>query len=231
MRLLGTFVREDQVSLSARRNLLQEHAMGVTGGKGKSGDIVLLSLLAVSLSLNVFLGWKVKKRGTTSVPSKPSTVTGSAFPPLLVRNINNVQETIEYSTSGVPTVLYLFSPTCVWCERNQANIDAVAKMRGGDYRFLTLALNEVKLREYLDSRSTDLPVFKGLARDTMKELGLGGTPQTIVVSPEGRVIKNWSGAYGPEILSEVEVFFGVRLPGITSKSGSGSDGGAAQSCE
>lgn len=45
-------------------------------------------------------------------------------------------------------------------------------------------------------------------------LGLGATPQT-VVSREGRVVKNWIGAFGPNSQADVEEFFGVQLPGLT----------------
>src|SRR5881409_3609007 len=46
-----------------------------------------------------------------------------------------------------------------------------------------------------------------------RRLGLGHTPQTIVVSKEGKVHRNWIGAF-IQSRSDVEQFFGVRLPGL-----------------
>jgi len=43
---------------------------------------------------------------------------------------------------------------------------------------------------------------------------VGGTPNTLVISPEGRVLKNWRGAYMDDLQREVEQYFEVELPGI-----------------
>lgn len=43
---------------------------------------------------------------------------------------------------------------------------------------------------------------------------MGGTPQTIVVSPKGVVIANWSGAYLGKHKEAIEEFFKVDLPDI-----------------
>jgi hypothetical protein len=43
---------------------------------------------------------------------------------------------------------------------------------------------------------------------------LGGTPQTLVVSEDGKVMKNWKGAYMSNIQKEVEDYFHIDLPGI-----------------
>ena len=39
--------------------------------------------------------------------------------------------------------------------------------------------------------------------------------KTIVVSPDGKVLQNWVGAYTEVRQSEVEKFFEVSLPGLT----------------
>ena len=43
---------------------------------------------------------------------------------------------------------------------------------------------------------------------------LSGTPQTIVVSSRGEVMKNWNGAYVGDVKHEVESYFGIILPGL-----------------
>jgi len=41
-----------------------------------------------------------------------------------------------------------------------------------------------------------------------------GTPQTVVVSPAGKIIHNWVGVYDEATGSAVQSFFGVHLPGL-----------------
>lgn len=49
------------------------------------------------------------------------------------------------------------------------------------------------------------------------EYGLGSTPQIIIVSPDGKVLQNWVGAYTGVEQAEVEKFFGVTLPRLTAE--------------
>jgi len=59
-------------------------------------------------------------------------------------------------------------------------------------------------------------MYTRLTSETIESLGLGSTPQTIVISAEGRVLKNWKGAYGERVQPDVEAYFGIRLPGLSS---------------
>jgi hypothetical protein len=63
-------------------------------------------------------------------------------------------------------------------------------------------------------RGLDFPVYYEPSLATYKSYKLGGTPHTIVISPDGKVMNDWAGAYNAELRPEVEGFFGVSLPGI-----------------
>lgn len=186
----------------------------------KKNDVFLLMLLAASLSLNVYLGWSVKR--LNGAPSaKPTDVVklspGTTVEPIAAVSLSEGrQETISYSGDDKPTVFYVFSPTCVWCERNARNINAIAELKGESFRFIGLSLADDGLREYVESHRLNFPVYKSLTPETVQALGLGSTPQTIVVSPDGRVQQNWVGAYGAAIQPQVEGFFNVRLPGLAA---------------
>jgi peroxiredoxin len=104
----------------------------------------------------------------------------------------------------------------VWCERNKANLDKLTELRGNDFRFIGLSLTEAGLKEYVERHHLNFPMYTRLTLETIRSLGLGSTPQTIVISPEGRVLKNWTGAYTEHLQPEVEAYFGIRLPGLTS---------------
>lgn len=179
-------------------------------------DGFVLLLLVASLSLNVYLGWKIRQ-GTTS--SRQNTVTlspGTKVDPVTAVTLDGIQHTISYEDTNKPTVLYVLSPTCVWCDRNNANLKRLSELRGNDFRFIGLSLAEPGLKAYVDAQNLEFPVYTRLTTETIQALGLGSTPQTIVISPDGRVLKNWIGAYIDPLRPEVEAYFAITLPGLTS---------------
>jgi hypothetical protein len=183
----------------------------------KKGDLVfLVILLAASLSLNVVLGWKVTRHNRSSV-AKNQLVEGMSVPPITVGSVSDDRQvTITYGNTDKPTVLYILTPSCLWCARNLKNINTLASLRGDSYRFIAVSLTHVGLSEYLDANKLGFPVYKSVSPEKARQLGLGSTPQTVIVSPEGKVLKNWVGAYGEALRPEVEKYFNVSLPGLTS---------------
>lgn len=187
--------------------------------KEKRWDITfLLVLLSVSLGLNVFLGWEVKRLRYAVVSSTDSRhlSVGDSMPPITAGNLNDAKATITYGGITTPTVLYFFSPTCIWCERNIESIKTLARLRGDTYRFVGFSLSEKGLKEYLGNHQLNFPVYRSLSPDSIHVLGLGGTPQTMLISTEGKVLKNWIGAYGADLKLEVEEYFGISLPPLAA---------------
>jgi hypothetical protein len=179
-------------------------------------DSVLLLILAVSLILNVFLGWKVNG---LAISRKGALVNealsiGDAVPSIAVTDITGSQETIHFRELMVPTVLYVITPQCVWCERNFVNANALAKSSDKAFRFIGLSLTNEGLKAYVGERSPAFPIYANLLQNNISDLKLGSTPQTIVISPKGIVLKNWIGAYKGQLQLEIESYFRVKLPGI-----------------
>jgi len=96
------------------------------------------------------------------------------------------------------------------------NFKELVARTGTDYRFVGLSLSKEGLSEYVASHELTIPIYTGLSNETKKSYKLGGTPQTIVVSPEGKVLQDWVGAYSGDQKSQVEAFFHATLPGITA---------------
>ncbi|HKV23641.1 MAG TPA: hypothetical protein VJN93_03530 [Candidatus Acidoferrum sp.] len=178
--------------------------------------LVLILVLTGSLALNVRLGWKVNKlEGLLAGSSLVSRLAlGAAVPSIRATDLEGNQTIITYS-GHPPTVLYVFVPPCGWCARNQANIRALVRTRGKVYRFVGLSLSDEHLKEYVAKSGIEFPVYSHLAPEAVSELGLGSTPQTLVVSSEGKLLGNWTGAYGDDLRPEIEKYFGVDLPGLT----------------
>jgi hypothetical protein len=95
-------------------------------------------------------------------------------------------------------------------------IAGLADAKANDFRFVGLSLDESGLKEYVERHQLKFPVYARLPAETVESLGLGSTPQTIVVSPEGEIVKVWSGAYIEDLRSEVEAYFGIQLPAVMS---------------
>jgi hypothetical protein len=101
--------------------------------------------------------------------------------------------------------------------RNLANLKTILAQRRDSYRFIALSLTDKDLRQYVAEKQIDIPVFINPGREAMEQYGLGSTPQTIIVSLDGKILQNWVGAYTGDRRAEVERFFGVSLPGLTAK--------------
>ena len=178
----------------------------------KQLDYVLIGLVTASLLLVFSL---VLKPSRVSKPqSAASPAPGSIMHPFTATSMAGDRETIDYKNHDKPTVIYVVSPNCVWCARNTQNINAIAERKAEAFRFVGVSLSEEGLIEYLNLHQLNFPVFKGLTPESIQMLGLGATPQTIVISRDGQVLKNWIGAYVMESQSEIEEFFGIQLPGI-----------------
>jgi hypothetical protein len=126
---------------------------------------------------------------------------------------------IDYAEDPRPTVLYVFSEACGWCGRNARNVEQLYSQGKRRFRFVGLARDEEPPREKSEVGRPGLPTYFEPAPATQEAFGFKVVPQTIVISPDGRVLKNWHGAYLGPMHAEVEGFFGVRLPGLTEAHG------------
>jgi hypothetical protein len=179
-------------------------------------DGFLLLLFVASLCLNVYLGWQVKKGRNVQLNSAARLSTGTKVDPVTAQDLDGSPVSISYDNTNKPTVFYVISPSCIWCIRNQANIEKLTEVTADNYRFIGLSLAESGLKEYVEEHHLKFPVYTRLTAETIQALKLGGTPQTIVVSPEGEVLKVWPGAYSENLQTEVEAYFGIQLPGLSS---------------
>jgi peroxiredoxin len=182
----------------------------------ESGGLALLiAVLVGSLTLNVVLGWKVGSFTTNKQALRRASVQEHILLPAIpALTLEGTREWITFSDSR-PTVLYILSPSCSWCERNEANIEKLALEKNSQYRFVGLSISGVNLQEYVSTRSLPFPVVLVDSKELIQQLGLGISPQTVVISSDGRVQKVWTGAFQDKQLEEIERFFGVELPGLT----------------
>jgi hypothetical protein len=100
----------------------------------------------------------------------------------------------------------------VWCRRNLDSIKALADRSRNRFNFVGISLTTSGFPEYAHAGTLPFPMLAGLQDSFIKAYKLGSTPETIVISPEGRVERAWIGAYVGRTNDEVAAFFGVAVP-------------------
>ncbi len=175
---------------------------------------LLCVLLLGSVALNVVLSTELKtlQFSLMQFETGGNLPEGAEVPALTaIELLSGETVTLTYDK---PTIVYVFSPTCVWCDRNLDNVRYLAKQVENDYVFHSISLVEDGLREYVTLNDIPDGVYWGLSPALKKSYKLGGTPQTLVISEKSVVLKNWVGAYSNEVGEEIEDYFGVELPGV-----------------
>jgi hypothetical protein len=172
-------------------------------------------ILAVSLTVNLLLAYKIRNGSQSSASVKLAPLPmGTAVSPLKAHSLDGREATISYKDGEQPLVIYVFTPQCPWCLRNLANLKTVVARNHDSYRFIALSLTDKDLEQYIADKQIDIPVFVNPAEESRQQYRLGSIPQTIVVSSNGKVLQNWVGAYTGAGQVEIEKFFGVKLPGL-----------------
>lgn len=199
-------------SLQTTSRVPTETHLGVSSGFVTSLIIALL----LSVAFNILLARKVR----LMIDAQSARVTehilavGSAVPPITSKRLGGHEETISYQGTNQLTVLYIFTPQCIWCARNIDNLKTLANERKGQYRFIGLSLSDENLEKYVQTNQLKFPVYFGLSAELKAAYKLSGTPQTMVVSSDGRVVQNWTGAYVGRQQKQIEAFFHINLPGL-----------------
>lgn len=189
-------------------------------------DRALVAMLAVSLSLNAAMAWKLRQ-GTLAAAERARAKAeegllkkGTPLPAIEAVDAKGAPARIEVSGANAPsggTLLYVFASQCGWCERNHPNFDALARAAeaSGRYRVVMLALDEGQtVDEYVRKHGMGGRVYRRPSEATFKAYNLGATPGMVVISPDGKVDKHWLGAWTGKAAREVEEHFGVKLPGV-----------------
>ena len=180
--------------------------------------LAMAIMLGVSLVVNLLLAYRIKTLSDSlealNAPP-PSLEVGATVSPIKAHSLDGQTALISYGAEEQPVVLYVFTPQCSWCARNLANLKTLLAQKRGAYRFVALSLTDKDINDYAAKTQLDCPVYFNPTEESFREYKLGSTPQTIVISREGKILKNWVGAYTGQQQSEVEQFFGITLPGMT----------------
>ncbi len=182
----------------------------------RTSVIVIIAALVLSAMLNILLAQRIRTLTHAREIGMNERVlkVGTYVQPISVKGLAGQQELISYQGASQPTVLYVFTPLCSWCTRNLDNFKTLMEKKGTEYRFIGLSLSREGLAEYVSKNELRLPIYSNLSIEAREAYRMSGTPQTTVISPDGRVLQNWMGAYVGDQKSQIEAFFHVALPGL-----------------
>ena len=183
--------------------------------KSNRGLVCLFVALGGSLTLNVLMGRELQRQTVAGESRMAGIREGTSLPSIEALDLDGRAVSVVFA-SEKPTVLYVLSPTCVWCQRNEKNIIELARKSATRYRFIGLSTGgDLKeLNEYLKRSPLPFDVFFVESAQAATELELGVTPQTAVIDRNGKVEHSWQGAYDGPTAQEIEAMFGVALPGL-----------------
>lgn len=170
-------------------------------------------VLAGSLSLNVYLGLKVSAMPAI-LQSPPAIAVGARAPNLYAEKIDGTKGMIDWTETSKPWLLYIFSPSCVWCQRNRNNFDTIVRERQSEYRIVGLSTTTNQLRDYIRRDQVTYAVYANPDMSKSSLYAQTATPTTYVISPQGVVLAAWRGAYTGDVRKGIEAKLNVQLPGV-----------------
>jgi peroxiredoxin len=170
--------------------------------------------LGVSLTINVLQGTRILslQEDVEQLLVRGELLPGTPLPNLEARDLSGNSYVFEPRSGSKPTILYVFTPSCGWCLRNNDSLKSLTRQVSAKYKIVGLSLSRTDLADYLKVHGIAFPVYTDIRPTTLASYKLGRTPETIVVSPDGTVIQSWVGAYVGGVKTAVEQFFSVQLP-------------------
>lgn len=176
---------------------------------------LLFAVLTLSLALNLYLGWRVRALSIplTQQQRQVGVPVGTDLSSLPVFDVEGRPARIDFK-ANVPTVVYVLSPACGWCRKNEQNMQVLAAGKSSEFRFVGLSFTSKNLQQYVTAGHAPFTVYVAGDSESSPGLDLQTTPQTLVVSPAGVVQKVWLGAFDGNRKREIEAFFKIDLPGI-----------------
>ena len=170
--------------------------------------MTMRSLAVVSMLLNFLMAGLLFRQSRGYVSAVEG---GQRAAPLLGADFEGKPVIVDYSLAPM-TILYVFSPSCRWCEMNQGSADRLAQSVRGRARFIAIALDRDGLFDWLQAHRPSHEVVTDAPRHLAPGVDVGSTPETIVISRNGTVERIWYGIYQGETLRSIEAYFGVTLP-------------------
>jgi hypothetical protein len=177
---------------------------------------VYLLILSSSLLGNVYQACRLRIQSNTRSPAQTHLIEKQVGQKLLSFNVMTLAGKKEKLPFAGPsnTIVYIFDPHCYWCARNLPNLLSLVSQRESTYHFVGISRTSHDLQDYLSVHPLPFPVYVDSSEEDFKRLDFLGTPQTLIVLPDGTVKHNWPGAYDGSTRQALQEYLQVDLPGL-----------------
>lgn len=170
-------------------------------------------LLFLSLTGNLMFAYLIHQERSRGKDTTSHLDVGTAVGSITGSDDSGRSIAISEDPKGRPTVLYAFSPTCVWCEKTNPALRVLIQKEKERFRFVAadLSLPVSPAEPYIRLNALEFESVIHPNAQTRQQLGLNGTPDTLVIDTKGKIIRAFHGAYVDSILQSVNEFFGLNL--------------------
>jgi hypothetical protein len=119
--------------------------------------IATVAILTLSLVINVGLAAKVRRLESTLhyIREGGKLQVGTLVDAVAVQSEGGTHAKLTFESTPLPTVIYVYSPTCGWCEKNLPGIKHLAKGIEGRVNVIGLSLDDKDLAPARTGRSVD----------------------------------------------------------------------------
>lgn len=173
-------------------------------------DGFILSLLALSVALNVYLGARVLRPPVQPGEARPKPLERGAIPgPVIGRDATGRERAVRFEPGDGRLLVYAFSSTCKWCAANARHAASLFEQAPGRFRAVALCLDAAGS----DCSGVGVPRQAVLSPspETRDNYRLAVVPQTVLLSAKGQVERTWNGAYEGSTKAEIEEALEVDL--------------------
>jgi hypothetical protein len=130
---------------------------------------------------------------------------GTYLPPIDGLDTEGKPLSLSYEGESLKTLLFIFSPGCKACRDNMRNWQTIRKqMDEKSVRVAAVSIFTEGTKQYVARYGlSDLTVMADVDAKDRASYKLALTPQTILISPEGRVERVWTGLLDADTMQQI----------------------------
>lgn len=173
---------------------------------------LLLAALTLSLAITNVLLIEQNKRLKAFTGNRPLELeAGTRVPAIEGKGINGERLKFDYEQDDRKTLLMIFSPKCGACKDNMPNWqDLVKGVDASRVRVVAVSLMPEGAGEYMTRYGmADLPMIAEVDPEIRVAYNMVVTPQTVLIAPDGKSEKVWTGLLKDEQKRDIETTLGV----------------------